>query len=140
MSQSISQIKNKETHTLVLGSSEDGSIRTFTFIEHSVSQKGWAKLRLVRLEDSIQIPGLPLVTEYDPAVHDGASHYMSFLWPARSIKRGGELFSVRGIWRTGTEAKPRTCECTSTRESLLGPLYPSNPKQTNSRLVLWYWL
>ena len=99
MSQSISQIKNKETHTLVLGSSEDGSIRTFTFIEHSVSQKGWAKLRLVRLEDSIQIPGLPLVTEYDPAVHDGACHYMSFLWPARSIKRGGEKhYSLYGAF------------------------------------------
>ena len=47
-------------------------------------------MRLVRIEDDPPVPGVPSIQNYDPAVHDGGSHYMSSPWRARSKKmRGG---------------------------------------------------
>jgi len=41
-------------------------------------------MRLIRIEDRTQRgPSIPRVVEYEPAIHDGASHYMSYLWRAR---------------------------------------------------------
>jgi hypothetical protein len=65
--------------------SDGGHIREFTFVLDSEGQKGWAQMRLIRIEDNMElIPNQPLVTVYDPAIHDGGTHYMSHLWRARS--------------------------------------------------------
>jgi hypothetical protein len=60
--------------------SDDGNVRTFTFAVEQQSKNGWAKLRLIALADTIP----PHFEQYDPAIHDGRSHYMSYLWTARS--------------------------------------------------------
>ncbi len=59
-----------------------GGHAIYLFNLESHGQNGWAWLRLVRIED--YTPGSPLkITEYDPVIHDGGSHYMSYLWRAR---------------------------------------------------------
>jgi len=58
----------------------DSNVRTFTFAVEQKSRNGWAKLRLIKITDTIP----PLTEHYDPAVHDGHSHYMSHLWTART--------------------------------------------------------
>jgi len=67
------------TYTLNL-SSDDGNVRTFTFAVEQKSKNGWAKLRLIKLTDTIP----PVTEHYDPAVHDDHGHYMSNLWTART--------------------------------------------------------
>lgn len=70
--------------------SDGGRVREFTFVVHSVGPKGWGYMRLVRIEDNMElIPNQPLVTEYDPAIHDGGSSHMSNLWRARTFNRQG---------------------------------------------------
>lgn len=76
--------------------SDDGNTRTFKFCVESRSINGWAKLRLITLIDTVP----PSVVEYNPAVHDGGSHYMSHLWTARSIKTedGVATYILRGVF------------------------------------------
>ena len=57
--------------------------RIFDFEVEQETGGGWAWLRLHRIEDNPPVEGIPAVEIYDPAVHDGGSHYMSRLWRAR---------------------------------------------------------
>ena len=75
-------------HRLVL-TSDDGE-RTFDFEVEREERGGWAWLRLQRIEDNPPVPGVPAVVVYDPAVHDGGSHYMSHLWRARGRTENGQ--------------------------------------------------
>ena len=75
--------------------------REFTFVLHSEGQKGWAYMRLIRIEDNME-SNQPQVTTYDPAVHDGGSHYMSHLWRARSFTWNG----IKGYTLVGPFGNP----------------------------------
>lgn len=80
----------------------DGSdTRDFTFVVESDNQKGWAWMRLIRIEDNRQVhPDVPQIQTYDPAIHDGGSHYMSHLWRARSSKQrnGPKMYALVGAF------------------------------------------
>ena len=61
--------------------------RDFTFIVDSETRNGWAKMRLIRIEDRHQVqPDISRIETYDPAIHDGGSNYMSHLWVAQRKK------------------------------------------------------
>jgi hypothetical protein len=60
--------------------SDDGNTRTFTFGVEKKSRNGWAKMRLLTMVDTVP----PRTTHYDPEIHDGRRHHMSYLWTARS--------------------------------------------------------
>jgi hypothetical protein len=80
----------------------DGSdTRDFTFVVESDNQKGWAWMRLIRIEDNRQRgPDIPRIVNYDPAIHDGKGHYMSYLWRARSSKQrnGPKSYALVGAF------------------------------------------
>jgi hypothetical protein len=88
------------THRLILN--HDGGRRSiYDFVLESEGRMGWAMLRLVRIEDDPSIEGVPAVVNYDPAVHDGGSHYMSHLWRARGIHLDGAMrYSLVGAFGT----------------------------------------
>jgi hypothetical protein len=54
----------------------------YIFEEEEKGRKGWAKLRLCRIQSS----NPPQIEDYDPEIHDGKSHYMSHLYNARHFK------------------------------------------------------
>lgn len=70
--------------------------RRFTFEIAGIGAKGWAHLRLVRIDDSNPYPNIPSPCIYDPAVHDGGNHYMSQLYKARKTGDTYTLFSFFG--------------------------------------------
>jgi hypothetical protein len=80
---------DRTLHRLVL--QNDEGRRIFDFVLESTGRMGWAWLRLVRIEDDPPIDGVPAIENYDPAVHDGGSHYMSHLWRARGIHLDGAM-------------------------------------------------
>jgi hypothetical protein len=83
-------------HYLDLIRSND-EVRRFTFTVEERSGGGWAKLRLVRIEDSQPLPGVPQVVTYDPAVHTPeGSHYMSHPWRARASGSSYNLIGAFG--------------------------------------------
>ncbi len=76
--------------------SDTGS-RTFLFDIHSIQQKGWAYLQLVRLTD--ERDGVQVALDYNPPVHDGTSHYMGSPWRARKTRvRGEDTFTLIGAF------------------------------------------
>ena len=84
--------------TLVLGNTHQvapllGGSRTFLFDIHSVKQKGWAFLQLVRLVDELN--GVQTTLDYDPSVHDRTSHYMGSPWRAR---KSDDTFTLIGAF------------------------------------------
>lgn len=84
-------------HRLILTSG--GSRRIFDFEVERVERGGWAWLRLMRIEDDPPIANVPAVVTYDPAVHDGGSHYMSDLWRARGRTQNGvRMYSLVGAF------------------------------------------
>lgn len=82
---------------------DDGSKCSFFFEEEKTGPNGWGWLRLVRIEDTAA-DGEVSVTCYDPAVHDGGSHYMSHLWRARGrrnwLREGITSYSLVGAFGT----------------------------------------
>ena len=76
---------------------------TFDYFEPiSQSRGGWCWLQLVRSEAREQLgtPNERTHTEvYDPAVHDGGSHYMSYPWRARTrLHRGRRMYTLYGAY------------------------------------------
>ena len=70
---------------------------TFLFDIDSVQQKGWAYLRLVRMID--EKDGMQVALDYNPAIHDGTSHYMGSPWRARKTRvRGEDTFTLIGAF------------------------------------------
>ena len=63
-------------------------------------RQGWVYMWLMRIEDDQPLPGVPAIQTYDPAVHDGGSHYMSHPWRARSkrVRGGGREYSLTGAF------------------------------------------
>ena len=77
--------------------SNDNNTRRFTFAVEERSGGGWAKLRLVRIEDSEPYPGVPQVVTYDPAIHTpNGSHHMCHLWRARAFGPSYNLYGAFG--------------------------------------------
>ena len=75
--------------------SDNDHIREFTFVLDSEGPKGWAFMRLIRIEDNIEVlPNQPLIAEYDAGDRD--------LWRARSFKVNG----VRGYSLIGPFGNP----------------------------------
>ena len=84
-------------HRLIMRSDE--SERTYDFELEREERGGWAWLRLMRISDDPPYPGVPPVVTYDPAVHDGGSHYMSSLWRARGRTQNGvRMYSLVGAF------------------------------------------
>jgi hypothetical protein len=69
--------------------------RRFTFEVEQIGEKGWCSLRLMRIDDSETSPGVPNPCLYDPAVHDGTSHYMGQLYRGR---RSGDAVILYGMF------------------------------------------
>jgi hypothetical protein len=69
----------------------DGSHRIYFFNVETQGQRGWAKLRLMRIEDYSPNSDTPRITEYNPDIHDGGSHHMSYLWSARGKQINGQI-------------------------------------------------
>jgi hypothetical protein len=67
----------------------DGSYSIYFFNVETQGQRGWAKMRLMRIEDYSPDSDTPRITEYNPGIHDDGSHYMSDLWPARGKQING---------------------------------------------------
>ncbi len=89
------------SYTLQLRGVAGSYTRDFTFVVESDNQKGWALMRLIRIEDDRQLdPSIPRVEEYDPAVHDGKNHHMSHLWRARSRgqRNGPKSYALVGAF------------------------------------------
>ncbi len=78
------------TYRLILEDSTGGHVKYFFNVEVQ-GQRGWAKLRLMRIEDYYPNSDTPRITEYDPDIHDGGSHYMSYLWSARGKQINGQI-------------------------------------------------
>ncbi len=77
--------------------SNDNNTRRFTFAVEEKVHGGWAKLRLVRIEDSQPYPGVPQIETYDPAIHTpDTSHHMSHPWRARACGKSYNLYGAFG--------------------------------------------
>lgn len=84
-------------HRLIL-TSNDGR-RIFDFEVEQEGRGGWAWLRLMRIEDDPPLTVVPAVQHYDPAIHNGGSHYMSGLWRARGRTQNGvRMYSLVGAF------------------------------------------
>lgn len=77
-------------YRLILEAADGGHTKYFFNVE-SQGQRGWAKLRLVRIEDFSPDSDTSRITEYNPDIHDGGSHYMSYLWSARGKVMNGRI-------------------------------------------------
>jgi hypothetical protein len=75
---------------------DGGNHRMFVFAVEQQRAKGWAKLRLMAVNDTLP----PRIEFYRPDVHDGGSHYMSNLWTARRKRtpEGNYTYALQGAF------------------------------------------
>jgi len=64
---------------------------TFIKIEQFGERNGWGRCRLIRIRrteapDDVNDDSTETITEYDPAIHDDTSHYMSRVYTYRQGK------------------------------------------------------
>ena len=94
------------THRLIMNSSRGR--RIYDFVVEREGQRGWAWLRLTRIEDDPPLPDRPAIQTYDPEIHNQESiyalHHMSHLWRARGCRRwlqtGRSRYSLVGAFGT----------------------------------------
>ena len=67
---------------VTFNTNDSDSIKRYIFEIEERGRNGWAKLRMCRIQTS----NPSHIEDYNPAIHDGGSHYMSLLYPARHFK------------------------------------------------------